>query len=337
VGIKRKDNFKLIITLGPASRKKEFLNFCKDHKLLNFRLNCSHLSPSEAEDYINFVKKILRSEPVDFYLDLKGHKQRIGILSAPLTLQTGKRIRIFAHQHHDKNVISLPSAEMWDVIEPEDTLLLMDGTIKLQILGKEKDVLIAKVIHGGLLRSHSGIIVKDKLLPEKAILIQESRYLSLAQKKGVGNIALSYVSKPYDIKSIRKYCRDITYSPVLTAKIERPEALKNLKGIIEEADKIWYCRGDLGTFIPFHQLAIWQEKVIKQTKLKKIPVFIAGQVFQHLTHFPEPTRSESIHFYSLLKMGINGIVLSDETAIGKNPKAAVLAILELLEKYNSGI
>ena len=333
--IKKKGDFKLIITLGPASRNKEFLQFCQNNNLVNFRLNCSHLSPSEAEHYINFTQNIFKSEPVNFYLDLKGHKQRICELTKPLKLDTGQSIRILLNGQSGRDVISLPSAEIFNLIEPDDRLLLMDGTIQLKILMKNPDQIIGEVIQGGVLRSHSGIIIRGKALPEQEILKQENEYLNLAKRKNIKHIALSYVSKSQDIESIRKYSQQIAYSPVLTAKIERPEALKNLKGILKVADEIWYCRGDLGTFVPFDQLAIWQEKVIKQAKSEKIRVFIAGQVFQYLTYFPEPTRSELVHFYSLLKMGVNGIVLSDETAIGENPKIAVETILSLLKNYKS--
>lgn len=333
--IKKKGDIKLIITLGPASQNKEFLQFCQNNNLVNFRLNCSHLSPSEVERYINLTQNIFRSEPVNFYLDLKGHKQRIGELATPLNLEPGQNIRILLYGQSGRDVIILPSAEIFDIIENDDRLLLMDGSIQFKILMKNPDQIIGEVIQGGVLRSHSGITIQGKALPEQAILEQENEYLNLAKRKNIKHIALSYVSKHQDIESIRKYGQQIDFSPVLTAKIERPEALKNLKGILKVADEIWYCRGDLGTFIPFDQLAIWQDKVIKQAKSEKIPVFIAGQVFQYLTHFPEPTRSELVHFYSLLKMGVNGIVLSDETAIGKNPKSAVGIIISLLKDYNS--
>lgn len=331
--MKRKDNFKLIITLGPTSRNKDFLHFCRKNNLVNFRLNCSHLSPSDVDKSVDFVREIFGRQNTNFYLDLKGHKHRIGKLAKPLNLESGQQIRILVHRQSGRDVISLPSAEIFDLIEPGDLLLLMDGSISLKIITKNNNQLIGEVIQGGILRSQAGIIVQDKVLPEQAILKLESEYLNLAKRKNIGHIALSYVSKPQDIESVRKYCQQIDYSPVLTAKIEQPDALKNLKGILKVTDEIWYCRGDLGTFVPFDQLAIWQEKVIKQAKSMKIPLFIAGQVFQYLTHFSEPTRSEVVHFYYLLRLGVNGIVLSDETAIGKNPEAAVWAILSLLKKY----
>ena len=221
--IKKKGDFKLIITLGPASRNKEFLQFCQNNNLVNFRLNCSHLSPSEVEHYIKFTQNIFKSEPVNFYLDLKGHKQRIGELTKPLNLEIGQSIRILFNGQSGRDVISLPSADIFNLIEPDDQLLLMDGTIQLKILMKNPDQIIGEVIQGGVLRSHSGIIIRGKALPEQTILKQENEYLNLAKRKNIKHIALSYVSKSQDIESIRKYSQQIDYSPVLTAKIERPE------------------------------------------------------------------------------------------------------------------
>jgi pyruvate kinase len=324
-------NFKLIITLGPASLNIDFLTYCQKYNQNDFRLNCSHLTLSETTDKIDYIRKILKSEQSNIYLDLKGQKQRIGELPEPFKLEPGQQIHIIPSKQARNDTIPLPDVEMFNILEANDIILLKDGSIRLEVQEKLNEMIFAKVIQGGVLTSHAGIIVQDKEIPDQAILSSESGYLDLAKKKNIMNIALSYVTKAQEITLIRNYCQQNNYSPRLTAKIERPEALQNIKHICDAADEIWYCRGDLGTFIPFNQLAFWQEEVIRQAKSLKKQVLIAGQVFQYLTHFPEPTRSEIIHFSSLLKMGVDGIVLSDETAIGQNPETAVRQTQSLID------
>jgi pyruvate kinase len=327
-------NFKLIITLGPVSLNNDFLTYCHKNNQNNFRLNCSHLTLSEIAEKIDYIRKILKSNRVNIYLDLKGQKQRIGELTKSLTLEPGQQIGIISCKQAKKNGIPLPDIEMFNILESNDIILLKDGSIRLAVQEKLNEIIFAKVIQGGVLTSRAGIIVQDKGIPDQAILSQERGYINLAKKKNIMDIALSYVTNAKDITFIRNYCQQNNYSPRLTAKIERPEALQNIKHVCNTADEIWYCRGDLGTFIPFNQLAFWQEEVIRQAKSLKKPVLIAGQVFQYLTYFPEPTRSEIIHFSSLLKMDVDGIVLSDETAIGQNPEIAVQQIQSLIDYYD---
>jgi pyruvate kinase len=50
-----------------------------------------------------------------------------------------------------------------------------------------------------------------------------------------------------------------------------------------------------------------------------VPVLLAGQVFEHMTRSPHPTRAEICGLYDALKRGFRGVVLSDETAIGDFP------------------
>jgi pyruvate kinase len=326
--------YKLIITIGPDSLNNDFLSYCNKNNQNNFRLNCSHFTLSETAEKIDYIRKILQSKRINIYLDLKGQKQRMGELPEPLNLEPGQQIRIIRSEQTRNNAIPLPNVEMFKILESNDIILLKDGSIRLKIQEKLNEIVLAKVIQGGVLTSHDGIIVQDKEIPNRAILDQEKSYIDLAKKKNIENIALSYVTKAQNITYIRNYCQQNNYSPRITAKIERPETLQNFKHICNTADEIWYCRGDLGTFIPFNQLAIWQEEVIQQATSLKKPVLVAGQVFQYLTHFPEPTRSEIIHFYSLLKMGADGIVLSDETAIGQNPETAVRQIQSLIDYYD---
>jgi pyruvate kinase len=50
-----------------------------------------------------------------------------------------------------------------------------------------------------------------------------------------------------------------------------------------------------------------------------VPVLLAGQVFEHMTEHATPTRSELCFAYDALMRGYRGVVLSDETAVGRDP------------------
>jgi pyruvate kinase len=62
---------------------------------------------------------------------------------------------------------------------------------------------------------------------------------------------------------------------------------------------------------------------------------MAGQVLEHLTEHVEPTRSEVCHLYDLYQRGYAGVVLSDETAIGRSPAHAVERAAWLLRTFGA--
>ena len=121
----------------------------------------------------------------------------------------------------------------------------------------------------------------------------------------------------------------------LTAKIERPEAFSFLNNIAKNFDSIWLCRGDLAAQAGIKRLGYLQDQFIQTLSSKNNHLYLAGQVMEHLTHFKSPTRSEVVHLYHTINQGYQGIVLSDETAIGIDPFNAVKTTHWLCQNNNN--
>jgi pyruvate kinase len=113
-------------------------------------------------------------------------------------------------------------------------------------------------------------------------------------------------------------------------KIERDEAIRSLLSTSAAADEVWICRGDLGAQLGLQAMARAVHSV--DPRQIAVPVLLAGQVLEHLTHHAEPTRSEVCHLHDALLRGFAGIVLSDETAIGVDPVNAVRWAARLLRE-----
>ena len=114
----------------------------------------------------------------------------------------------------------------------------------------------------------------------------------------------------------------------LVAKVERQEAIDHLPALYGAADELWICRGDLGAQLGIGSLARWLHRFVPRNGAK--PTLIAGQVLEHLTHHASPTRSEVCHLFDLLSRGYAGVVLSDETAVGRDPIQATTTCADLL-------
>jgi len=259
------------------------------------------------------------------------HDHKVGKLAKDHALNDGDIVHFINVKKSAYPEIGVPHQVFFKQVEAHDIIFLQDAQIQLIIREKKHDSIESEVIQGGILRSHAGIIINKKFDTFREYLPEQRDYLEIARKLKIDKLALSFISHKNDIDQLRQSCAQISYSPNIIAKIEHPHALKNLESICMEADEIWYCRGDLGSFITPRELMEWQNITIQTVKNLNKAILIAGQVFQYLTDHPSPTRSEVIHFCHMIQQGIDGIVLSDETAIGKNSIQAAKAVYSLLE------
>jgi len=146
--------------------------------------------------------------------------------------------------------------------------------------------------------------------------------LALTQGRPGIAYALSYVR---DAEEMRRYREQIGREARLIAKLERPQAVAEAQGVAAHADEVWLCRGDLGAEMGLPGMAVAAHRFAEGVRALPVPALLAGQVFEHLTEHPTPTRSEVCAAYDALAQGYAGFVLSDETAIGRHPAEAVRA------------
>jgi pyruvate kinase len=125
---------------------------------------------------------------------------------------------------------------------------------------------------------------------------------------------------------MEKYRRHFGPHAWLIAKLERqPAVTDEAQSIAEIADEVWWCRGDLGAEVGISAMAELTAGFSRQVASLPVPTLLAGQILEHMTGQPNPTRSEMCHLYDILQAGYAGVVLSDETAIGDDPVAGCRA------------
>jgi pyruvate kinase len=139
--------------------------------------------------------------------------------------------------------------------------------------------------------------------------------------RGLANVryALSYVKDSVEMASYRKQLGADCH---LIAKLERQSVLDESQATASVSNEMWLCRGDLGAELGMEAMAQAVYEFHHRVREAAIPIYMAGQVLEHMTDHPQPTRSEICHLYELLQKGYGGLVLSDETAIGRYPLAA---------------
>jgi pyruvate kinase len=307
----------LVVTLGPASAGKVPALLATG--ATGFRLNASHLVEDELCTWFREVRAAAPIHPL--VIDLQGAKLRLGRF-AERTVAEGDRVRFAAEAGEGE--VPLPHPELFAAVKAGDTLRLDDGRVRLRVEAVTASALDARALHAAVLRPRKGVNVAEHPVELEDLTAADLAALRCTTRCPDVSFAVSFVRDGRELGWIRKR----TLGCPVIAKIERREAIDSLRRIEETADDVWLCRGDLGAQLGVEAMADFVAR-FRPTEHPR-PIYMAGQVLEHLAAHPEPTRSEVCHLFDLVYRGYAGIVLSDETAIGHDPVAATATASRLL-------
>ena len=318
---------KIVATIGPASSSPEKLRRLISKSLDVARINFSH---GKAEDHLKTIQLIRKisgrlKKPVAILGDLCGPKIRVGeFVNGSVTLREGSVVTITTKPVIGTETL-IPSQykNLVREVVPGHSILLDDGNLELKVVKKYRDRVEAKVIHGGVLKNKKGMNLPNTLLRVAALTAKDKNDVLYCIKGGVDYIALSFVRKPADIRDLKNLLNRHRSDIPIIAKIEMPEALTNIQGIMELADGIMVARGDLGVELPAKKVPIIQNKLIQIANTMNKPVIVATQMLESMIENPQPTRAEASDVANAIWDGTDAVMLSAESAVGKHPLEAV--------------
>jgi pyruvate kinase len=327
---------KIVATIGPASSSPEKLRSLIAGGLDVARINFSH---GKADDHLKTIRLIRKisgqlKKPIAILGDLCGPKIRVGeFVDGSVVLKDGSIVTITT-----KPVIgteSLIPSQYKNLIREVvsgHSILLDDGNLELKVIRKFRDRVEAKVIHGGVLKNKKGMNLPDTQLHVAALTEKDKSDVLYCIKGGVDYVALSFVRKPADIMDLKKWLKRHRSDIPIIAKIEMPEALENMKRIIELADGIMVARGDLGVELPAKKVPIIQNKLIQIANRANKPVIVATQMLESMIDHARPTRAEVTDVAGACLAGADAVMLSAETASGKYPLETFMTMDSILRE-----
>jgi len=333
---------KIVCTIGPASRSPRMIERLLRAGMDVARLNFSHGSHANHAECIGILRAAAMQlhKPIAILADLQGPKIRTGPLAggAPVILRAGQKFVITtARVLGDSTRVSTVFKPLPREVHRGDRILLSDGLIELRVLQVRDREVICEVVNGGALGENKGINLPGIKLRVPALTPKDREDLLFALKHGANYIAVSFVRRPEDVVLAKTLVRRAGKDTPVIAKLEKPEAIENLDGILRVADGVMVARGDLGVEMNPERVPVVQKTIIKRAREFRRPVITATQMLESMTENPRPTRAEASDVANAIFDGSDAVMLSAETASGKYPVEAVSMMARIIEEAESSI
>ncbi|MFO8100042.1 MAG: pyruvate kinase [Salinibacter sp.] len=328
---------KIVCTLGPASTDAETIQRLVRAGMDVARMNFSHGTHAEHADRIKAVREAAQAEgrTVTILQDLQGPKIRVGEMKdGSVVLNEGKEVTITTRPieegTQDRIFVDYPTL-------PQDAdvggrLLIDDGLLELEVTEIRDDELVARVVEGGPLRSRKGVNLPNIRTSTPSLTEKDLKDLEFGLEMDVDVVALSFVRERSDVDALRQRIDQAGKNTSIIAKIEKPEAVRNIEDILDGVDGIMVARGDLGIEMPMEKVPHTQKDLIREAMMEAKPVITATQMLESMVDNPRPTRAEASDVANAVLDGSDAVMLSAETAVGQHPVRVVKAMDQIIRQ-----
>jgi pyruvate kinase len=322
--MRRKRRTKIVATLGPASSSREMIAALFAAGADVFRINMSHTSHERMRELMRMIRDIeaANGRPIGVLVDLQGPKLRVGTFreDAVLLVKGADFVLDADPAPGDETRVHLPHPEILAALRPGHTLLLDDGKIRLVAIEVSPQRALTRVEVGGRLSARKGVSVPDTVLGFSALTGKDHSDLEAGLDAGADWIALSFIQRPDDIAEAKKIARG---RAAVMAKMEKPQAIEHLAGILDITDALMVARGDLGVELPVEKVPGLQKQMTRASRRAGKPVVVATQMLESMITSPVPTRAEVSDVATAIFEGADAVMLSAESAAGQYPVEAV--------------
>ena len=334
-----KKRTKILATIGPASDSQEMIEKLVSAGVNVFRLNFSH----GTHEYHSKVLQRIRAVEEDMGLfigvlqDISGPKIRVGKLRKPFNLNAGDTIEfvkeeILGHEvfsNYYKTCINQP--DILSQLQLGELVYLYDGIIKTKVTEITKESVKVRVENSGILSSKKGVNFPNTHLGIDVLTAKDKEDMLWGIQNNVDFMAISFVQDAQDMINAREIIRQNSANIQLFAKIEKFDAVENIDAILEHSDGIMVARGDLGIEVPFHEVPALQKMLIKKANEASKPVITATQMLLSMTTNETATRAEISDVANAVLDGTDAVMLSEESAVGKNPVLVVETMMQTIQ------
>ncbi|MBL0703794.1 MAG: pyruvate kinase [Sulfurospirillum sp.] len=325
-----KKKTKILATIGPASDSLEILEKLIKAGVNVFRLNFSHGTHKYHSATIKKIRDASKNVniKVGVLQDICGPKVRVGKLKSDFYLKKGDRV-IFTKENiegekidNNSYKVCINQPNILDMIKENEYIYMCDGSIRAKVISLNGDI-VTQIDNDGKLSSNKGVNFPNTVINIEIITPKDEKDLLWGSKHEVDFVAISFVQNAKDVIHARNILESYGSKSQVFSKIEKFDAVENLKEILEVSDGIMVARGDLGIEVPYSKVPTIQKKIIRMANSVSKPVITATQMLLSMTEHDMATRAEISDVANAVLDGTDAVMLSEESAIGINPVNAV--------------
>jgi pyruvate kinase len=318
---------KIVATIGPATESEEMLTKMLKAGMNVMRLNFSHGDFAEHQNRVNNLRAVMKKTGMRAAIlqDLSGPKIRLGeFYQERVELKSGDKIVITTEKIvGDEKRVSINYMEFPKEVKPGDKVMVDDGKKMFEVLSIKGNEVTCKIIVGGNTKGRRGVNLPDTDISMSCLTEKDLKDVEFGIKNKVDFIALSFVRKPSDITELREILKKKKCNAGIIAKIETPQAVKNIDEIISLVDGLMIARGDLAIEVPYQKVPGYQKMMIQKCNDAGKPVITATQMMESMIKSPVATRAEVSDVANAILDGTDAVMLSEETTLGEFPINAV--------------
>lgn len=306
---------RFIGTVGPAVAGGSSLLKLHEAGMDIARINGSHGSIEDVRGLVRAVKQHLKGK-VEILLDLPGNKIRTDHIVEPIPLTAGGEFVLKAE--------NLTFRALHTKVRPGDRISAADGAIQLEVLGTDNSDIRTRVLVGGLLANRKGINIRGIHDTIPFDFERDIALLDIAIEEAVEYVGLSFVRSSEQIRRIKA---QLISTPVrVVAKVETAEAVEHLDTVLRDSPMIMIDRGDLEADVGRENVPLVTRQILARAAETGTPAIVASQFLFSMLDRALPTMAEVSDIAHAVLGGAAVLMLSEETAIGRHPEAA-MAIL----------
>lgn len=323
---------KIVATLGPASDPIGVKKKMVEAGVNVFRINFSHGTHDQHRENIRQIKRLNEENNwnIAILADLQGPKLRVGDVDPNTVLETGESFTLTNEKlMGNRNIAYINYENLPMDANPGERILLDDGKLILRVTGTDRKTKVTtEVEQGGPLNPRKGVNLPNTYISLPCLTDKDIKDLKVALENEVEWIGLSFVRNANDILELKDLAKTWGYDVNVIAKIEKPEAVRDIDEIITVTDAVMVARGDLGVEVPIEQVPLIQKNIVQKCHMASKPVIIATQMMESMMEHLTPSRAEANDVANSVMDGADAMMLSGETSVGKHP----IEVVEMMQK-----
>ena len=300
------------------------------------RLNLSHGGYPEHQARLDSVRKAAADAgvAVAILVDLQGPKIRLARFeNGPHDLARGDIFTITTDEvPGTKERVGTTYKGLPGDCKPGDRILIDDGKVTVEVVEVKGNDVVTKCIEPGAVSNNKGINLPGVAVSVPALSEKDRDDLRWGLRAGADFIALSFVRSAKDIEDVHAIMDEEGIRRPVIAKIEKPQAVENLAGIVAAFDGIMVARGDLGVEMPIEEVPLVQKLCVTLAREAAKPVIVATQMLDSMIINSRPTRAEATDCANAVLDGADALMLSGETSVGEFAIEAVTTMARIIER-----